>query len=80
MLSPSIELNVQSKYFLPDRGESLIFRLGLEPIIDNLNHRERIALSSKVSRVKPLSLHDFHNKMSNVLHLEKCVTKSLKEQ
>ena len=69
-----IQLDAQSEYFLPDWGECLVLSLGLKAVIDNLNHRERIALSSEVSGMKPLSLHDFDNKMPNVLHFEESVS------
>ena len=69
---------LQAKYFLPDWSQSLVFGVSLKSIIDHLNYSKRITFASKISRMETLTFYDLYNKVSNILHVVKCVCKSLK--
>ena len=69
---------LQAKYFLPDWSQSLVFSVSLKPVIDHLNNSKRITFASKISRMETLTFYDLDNEVANILHVVKCVCKSLK--
>ena len=73
-----IESHLQGEDFLPNWSQCLVLSVCVHPVIHYLKNCKRITFTSQISRMESLSFDNFHNKVTNILHLVQGVCHFLK--
>ena len=73
-----IESHLQGEDFLPNWSQCLVLSVCVHPVIHYLQNCKRITFTSQISRMESLRFDNFHNKVTNILHLVQGVRHFLK--